>query len=246
MWLRSVASRGQTPAAKADAGAGPRHAHGRRTAARAVLPMATRAIEHSGSGDDDAHVIATQRAAARASTCTRTTPSKIAHMIAPVDVAGSGTQPNARRHRPPVAPAAVTHRTTSPRDPTRVIHTQHHTTNNTDNRAHERHTARGAQREAGVEPKTRHKSRHAPSRGRPLRTVTQEGAPTKPTLARATGHGAGVRLYQHTGRDNAKCNTLIDERATAHSPVGRSPLSRAPMARSTPTAGTRGPRGEMT
>lgn len=232
MWLRPVPAK-QAPANKTCATARPRHAHTRRTATRAA-PMATRTIEHSGSGDDNDRTGVSQRPPASLSaTCARATPSKIAHMIAPVDVAGGGAQSNARRRRPPTAPAAATpipRRADAPGDPTHVLVVDR----GADNPVRARRTEHGPRHEDHAGSKDRrapHRAKHEAHAIRPpLRASAREGAHARSTLAAAAtttaaGYAPNVQTHRRTGRSSTGDTASVGERSDARGPTERSPLS---------------------
>nr|UDO48074.1 hypothetical protein [Pandoravirus massiliensis] len=223
MWLRPTAPR-RAPAIRTSA-AGPMRSGPVGQPATRAVPMATRIAERSGSGDDDDDDHA--RAAHRATTGTvpvgaRAAPSKIAHMIAPVDVAGGSAQSNARRRHPFVAPA-----TASPaRQPDNARGHAHapeigratHGSNRARGTAHDaRHVDLVAPKNRGTagresRARTGH-SRRADVQGdvgakAPLPSVT-------PNMA-TTGHAPRTKTHWRTGRSETKTAAPVDRRLNAH------------------------------
>lgn len=231
MWLRPVPPK-RTLANKSSNAARPHHAHARQTATRAA-PTATRVGDHSGSSDVDDCVEPLHRAAVNVAAHARTAvPSKIAHMIAPVDAAGSAAQSSARRQRPPTALAApAPQRAGGPRDPGRVFHV--------DRDAHDPdHKGRkpyGTRQEEHVVPQGRgvHAGMHVSHTARPLRASAQENAHAKQPLADAvatatpvaTGHVPPVQPHQRAIRRITKGAVSVGKRPEARGIADHSPLS---------------------
>lgn len=225
MWLRPVPPK-RTPANKTSVAVRPRYAHTRQTTARAA-PMATRVADHSGSSDDDNDdcVQPSHRIVANAAACARTAPSKIAHMIAPIDAAGSATaQSSARRHRPPTALAtSAPQRADGARDLGRVLTIDR----DAHQPSHKRRMPHDVRQDDHAEPKGR-----GPHTVQTLNAGAQEDAYVKPPLATAaatttaaTGHVSTIRPYQRTGRGITKGMVSIGKRSGARGIASHPSLS---------------------